>query len=137
MPGFYRRAGVPWDDDEVDELLRGIQDGTSTYEFALQHERSHSAVVSRLALCYDEGRIEVTCHRELHPNRFLYDRDANKWSEMEIDALIDELTKHLPINDIADNHQRSPNAIKWALSIIIDRRQTFMIEVQIRNGGDE
>ena len=76
MPGFYRRAGVPWDDDEVDELLRGIQDGTSTYEFALQHERSHSAVVSRLALCYDEGRIEVTCHRELHPNRFLYDRDA-------------------------------------------------------------
>ncbi|HJL60107.1 MAG TPA: hypothetical protein QF621_07120 [Candidatus Thalassarchaeaceae archaeon] len=134
MPPFYPRAGGPWDDDEVDELLHWLQDGRNTYVFSLEHGRSHSSVILRVGLCYDENLIEINCHHELHPNRFQYIRDGTRWSEMEIDALIDELTKHLPIIDIADIHQRSPRAIKFALSILIDRR---FVEVQIRNGGDE
>ena len=75
MHPFYPRAGVRWDDNEVDELLHWIQNGMSTYDFSLARGRSHSSVILRFALCYDEGLIEIICHRELHPNRFQYNID--------------------------------------------------------------
>jgi len=77
------RNGKPWNDDEILQLLKGVQKKKTTQELAEEHQRTPGGIRSRLR--------EIAADYYFNENRPL--EQISKFTGLDIDTISDAISK--------------------------------------------